>query len=417
MSVDANIYRTAEMAEYIPTFPFARAEVIEAQMAGRPLERRFMLCEPTPTVLNLAVNRVQHTFKNRHGGISAESLNGAFLSGFAMDLRPFLGKTFDSCHVEVEISMVPDGRTPPSGRTAPSSPGWRPRHVGRAEARDESGSLAVSIDGRDKPEQLNPTAAAIWELCDGTRTLEEIGDELTRRFRANAQQLERDVRSAVGSFLELNLLEQSPRRNRYRRIDLTEIPCFLINCKKDADKRRFMERQLSDLGIRFEIVPALTCDPAWFGVALSHLKALRLPRADHPFLVLEDDCAFNELFHPVWDVPAETDALYLGASEFGLEEPGKFSWGRPRKARWEPYDPSYLRVRNMLARHAVVYITPQYTESVIQSQIVALTNPHLPYPGDIGCAMLHDSHVILTPNDPVCRQTERASTARSLRSI
>ena len=79
------------------------------------------------------------------------------------------------------------------------------------------------------------------------------------------------------------------------------------------------------------------------------------------------------------------------------QTPGEFSWGRHRKVRWEPYDRTYLRVFNMLARHAVVYLSADYCEQVIQSQIVALTNHSLPYPGDIGCAMLHASHVILTP--------------------
>ncbi len=71
----------------------------------------------------------------------------------------------------------------------------------------------------------------------------------------------------------------------------------------------------------------------------------------------------------------------------------------------------------MLARHAVLYLSPTYCEHVIESQIVALTNPRLPYPGDIGCTMLHESHVVLTPNDPVCRQIDRDSTARSLRGV
>jgi hypothetical protein len=143
---------------------------------------------------------------------------------------------------------------------------------------------------------------------------------------------------------------------------------------------------------------------------------LRLSRANPPFLVLEDDCVFNQQFHPVWDVPSETDALYLGVSDFALETPGQFSWGRQFANQWEPYDPSFLRIRNMLARHAVVYLSAAYCERVIESQIVALTNPRLPYPGDIGCAMLHDSHIVLTPNDPVCRQSDRDSTARSLRA-
>ena len=417
MSVDANIYRTAEMAKYIPTIPFEKAETIEAEMAGRPIDRPHLVCEATPTVLNLAVNRVQDTFKNRHGGITAEALNGAFLSGFAIDLRPLVGRTFNSCHVEVELSLVPDGRTSSPATTAPSSPGWRPRRSGRAAKQQDGDAVSLRLTGSDEKLSLNSTAALIWDLCDGTRTVDSIQAELVTRFRVDANLIHRDLRQALDAFVDRGLLAHERPAEKYRRIDLHEIPCFVINCKDHVEKRAFMERQLADLGMRFEIVRGVRADPGWIGVALSHLKVLRLTRAEVPFLVLEDDCLFNERFRSVWDVPAEADALYLGASEFGLKTPGEFSWGSQGKVRWEPYDHTYLRVFNMLARHAVVYLSADYCERVIQSQIVALTNHSLPYPGDIGCAMLHASHVVLTPNDPICRQTNRDSTALSLREL
>jgi len=414
MSVDANIYRTAEMAQYLPTIPFEKAETVEASMAGHPIDRPHMVCEATPTVLNLAVNQVQHTYENRHGGVTPEALNRAFLSGFAMDLRPFIGRTFNSCHVEVELSLVPDGRPAPPATAPPSSPGWRPRRSARASKQRDGDAMSVKLTGDDEKLALNSTAALIWDLCDGTRTVDELHAELAARFQADANLIHRDLRQTLDTFVERGLLAHERPAEKDRRIDLREIPCFVINCKEDVERRAFMERQLADLGIPFEIVPAVRADPNWIGVAISHLKVLRLTRAEVPFLVIEDDCLFNDRFHHVWDVPAEADALYLGVSEFGLQTPGEFSWGRHRKIRWEPYAPSYLRVFNLLARHAVVYLSADYCERVIQSQIVALTNHSLPYPGDIGCAMLHAAHVILTPNDPVCRQTDRDSTARSL---
>jgi len=417
MSVDANIYRTAEFARYVRTIPFPKAEVIEASMAGRPIDRPDLVCEATPTVLNLAVNRVQHTFNNRHGGITAAALNGAFLSGFAMDLRPLVGRTFNSCHIEVELSLVPDRRATPPGTTARSSPGWRPRCSERAAKQQDGEAVSVKVAGGNEALALNPTAAAIWDLCDGTRTVDEIQAELVTSFQADAGLIHRDLRKTLDSFAGRGLLAHERPAGKYRRIDLREIPCFVINCKHDVEKRRFMERQLGGLGIRFEIVPAVRADPDWIGIAISHLKVLRLTRAEVPFLVLEDDCLFNDRFQLIWDVPVEADALYLGASEFGLQTPGEFSWGKQRTVRWEPYDHTYLRVFNMLARHAVVYLSSDYCEQVIQSQIAALANHSLPYPGDIGCAMLHASNVILTPNDPVCRQTNRDATARSLREV
>lgn len=416
MSVDANVYRTAEMATYIPPLRFGKAAMVEARMAESPLPRPHMVCEARPTVINLAVNRVQHTFKNRHGDVTPEALNGAFLSGFAMDLRPFVGNTFDSCHIEAEIPLVPDRRPPPPATAAPASPGWRPRRSAVATETEEDGEpLSLVLQGGAEKLALNPTAAAIWRLCDGTRTVDDIETELAFRFDAERKHMHRDLREALQSFLRADLLSHTPESDAHQRIDLREIPCFVINCWDDPDKRTFMERQLGDLGIPFEIVRGVRSDPSWVGVALSHLKVLRLTRAEVPFLVLEDDCAFNERFHPVWNVPAEADALYLGISEFGLQTPGEFSWGKQNLNRWQRYDPIYLRVFNMLARHAVLYLSSDYCARVIESQVNALTNPRLPYPGDIGCAMLHASHTILTPVDLVCRQTTRDSTARPLR--
>jgi len=417
MSVDANVYRTGEFSSCVRALPVDRAEVVEACLADRPIDRPDLVCEATPTVVNLAVNRVQDTFKNRHGEITAAALNGAFLSGFAMDLRPIVGRTFDSCHVEVELSLVPDSRPEPPGTTAVSSPGWRPQRSERAAKQREGETVSVKLIGSNEGVTLNPTAMAIWDLCDGNRSVDEIHAELAAGFQADAGLIGRDLRKTLDSFAAAGLLKHEPPAGKYRRIDLREVSCFVINCKHEVEKRAFMQRQLADLGIRCEIVPAVRADPDWIGIAISHLKVLRLTRATVPFLVLEDDCLFNDRFQPVWEVPVEADALYLGASEFGLQTPGEFSWGKHRTVRWEPYDRSYLRVFNMLARHAVVYLSTDYCEQVIQSQIAALANHSLPYPGDIGCAMLHASNVILTPNDPVCRQTNRDATARSLRGL
>ena len=134
--------------------------------------------------------------------------------------------------------------------------------------------------------------------------------------------------------------EQSVARGM---IDLRNLPCFVINCPKDTEKRRSMESQLSALGMRFEVVAGLPVQPSWMGVALSHLKVLRLAPARTPFVVLEDDCVFNDLFQPVLEVPAEADALYLGVSVFGLNRPGEFSWGVQNAVQWERYDAAFLR--------------------------------------------------------------------------
>lgn len=55
---------------------------------------------------------------------------------------------------------------------------------------------------------LNPTAAAVWLLCDGTLELTGIADEVVRAFgAADAEQVRTDVIEAVSGFAERGLLQ------------------------------------------------------------------------------------------------------------------------------------------------------------------------------------------------------------------
>jgi hypothetical protein len=54
---------------------------------------------------------------------------------------------------------------------------------------------------------LNPSAAAIWTLCDGTRTVEEITEELGQCVGHSGEALLPDVIEGVARLQELGLLE------------------------------------------------------------------------------------------------------------------------------------------------------------------------------------------------------------------
>ena len=73
------------------------------------------------------------------------------------------------------------------------------------ESRDEA--LAVLAEGGDAGGQgtlivvvsgqifeLNLLGAEIWKLCDGSRSVGQIVEELTERYDVTAEELERDVR-------------------------------------------------------------------------------------------------------------------------------------------------------------------------------------------------------------------------------
>ena len=322
MSLDGNIFRTADLVKLLPKVRFANPNTLEAALAGKPLRRPELVCERSASVINVAANRVQSAYLNRCGNLSAERLNAALLKGSAIDFQAFAGQAFDSCHIDRDLPLVEDSRP------------------------------------RNPPEP---------------------------------RMLTRDGKP-------------------HRQINLTRIPVFVINCPEDAEKRKFIEENLYKLDLNFEIVNGLRMQPGWVGIALAHLKVLRLSRAKPPFLVLEDDCVFNEDFYPVLDVPAEAAALYLGVSAYGLQTPGEFGWGVLNRVTWQRYDEHYLRVYNMLARHAVLYLDEGFCQAVIESQLEALANRDFSYPGDIGLARLQASHLVLTPNRSACQQAARDTT-------
>lgn len=60
---------------------------------------------------------------------------------------------------------------------------------------------------------LNESARAIWELCDGTRTVEEICRELASQIGMTVDQLSDDVKNVVDRLYELDLLSREPIRS------------------------------------------------------------------------------------------------------------------------------------------------------------------------------------------------------------
>jgi hypothetical protein len=87
--------------------------------------------------------------------------------------------------------------------TAPVRPAHRP---GVQEYRLGE-ELLLYVPECDAAHVLNPSAAAIWELCDGTRGVQEIGQELVASIGLRDSALLPDVVHGVAQLWELGLLE------------------------------------------------------------------------------------------------------------------------------------------------------------------------------------------------------------------
>lgn len=183
-------------------------------------------------------------------------------------------------------------------------------------------------------------------------------------------------------------------------IDLREIPIFVLNLKDDRKRKEFMAEQLNMLGLEYQFIRAVKCDPPPIGIALSHLKVLKQEGLEPPFLILEDDCKIvPHNFTYRYDVPSETDALYLGHSLFGLRDKKDqygIRWGQLGNIKYKQYDKKYIRLFNMLARHAIIYISDKYVESAIEANLSALLENDFTIPGDVMYAEMQPEHVVLS---------------------
>ncbi len=83
------------------------------------------------------------------------------------------------------------------------------RHKGVREGKI-LGSLFLEIPGRADTVSLNSSGAAIWEVCDGSRSLAEINNELETRFEMPPGSLQADVEVVVKRLERIGALRLEP---------------------------------------------------------------------------------------------------------------------------------------------------------------------------------------------------------------
>jgi hypothetical protein len=83
----------------------------------------------------------------------------------------------------------------------------KPRRREGIEAHSVLDELVLYVPGQELGVSLNPSARAVWELCDGQRTLAEISQELGQDVGCPGDDLLADVEAAVRQLSELGLVE------------------------------------------------------------------------------------------------------------------------------------------------------------------------------------------------------------------
>ena len=83
----------------------------------------------------------------------------------------------------------------------------RPKRKADYKLEEVDGELLLYHPGSTKILYCNETASLIWQLCDGTRTGEEIREALKEAFPEAADSIADDVEDTLKKFLEHDALE------------------------------------------------------------------------------------------------------------------------------------------------------------------------------------------------------------------
>ena len=198
-------------------------------------------------------------------------------------------------------------------------------------------------------------------------------------------------------------------------IDITSIPTFYINLNDRVDRKRNMTRMLKDKGFsnvkRISGVKA----PNRVGCSTSHVLALEhiIKNNTYPALILEDDVnPFN--FRKEILVPDDADAMYLGISKYGYNQPGD---DHPRSLKISELGESFHRVHNMLARHAIIHFNADYDRHSIEIMNRFISDPKSYVAGDVSISSINPSYRVYAQNEPIFFQNDSGTRGLTKRSI
>ena len=86
----------------------------------------------------------------------------------------------------------------------------RPRKMDHLIEHDMDEEVLVYDPVIDRTHRLNVSATLIWELCDGTRSLEDIARALTEQFEVEFETALQDARTVLEQLKEEQLLTGVP---------------------------------------------------------------------------------------------------------------------------------------------------------------------------------------------------------------
>ncbi|HHT9130944.1 MAG TPA: PqqD family protein [Candidatus Tripitaka californicus] len=84
---------------------------------------------------------------------------------------------------------------------------WRPKQRVTLATEEIEDDLFLYDPDKDHVHLLNVSASAIFELCDGTRTAQEIAQEIAKLVTPGDHDIGKDVEQTLGELREKGLIE------------------------------------------------------------------------------------------------------------------------------------------------------------------------------------------------------------------
>ena len=85
-------------------------------------------------------------------------------------------------------------------------PDFKPKRRSDVRSEDVQHETVLYDPTRGQAVYLNETAAVVWKLCDGTRTVAEMAELLAKEMGDTSGSIARDVADVVGRFNEAKLV-------------------------------------------------------------------------------------------------------------------------------------------------------------------------------------------------------------------
>lgn len=143
-------------------------------------------------------------------------------------------------------------------------------------------------------------------------------------------------------------------------IDIRKNPATYINLDRHPEKNESMSQLIQRF--RFRDIKRFSGvdrpDSSIIGCASSHLEILSSISGVHT--ILEDDCQIQNQV-AVFNVPDNADALYLGLSSWAFNGKDGTEW--IHEFAGVPGNNNMFKVNNMLATHAITYISKRYVDA------------------------------------------------------